>query len=423
MMKRILNYILLLPALLIVSCGEEEFVGQPGTDGVAPGVVSNVSVENINGGAILQYTLPSDKDIMYVEATYAVNSGLTRIAKSSKFIQNLLVDGFADVTEANVELRAVDYSGNKSEPINVTINPLTPPYKLVRESLEVTSDFSGVLLEWVNEYAAKIGITVLTENALGEFVPFKTVYEDFSDYKENVRGMDTITQTLGFFVKDNYGNISDTLYGDYKPLYEIELDKSLWTALRLDTDIPQFANARRVEKGWDGNTDQNWSSAYVSTFNSGSKEYLPHHQTIDFGVNSRVSRFIMHGVKNWGYERTGIKTFEIYGTNNETLIQRESNGAYVWPDGDDPNVTDNWREEGLDGWDLISEFEIIKPSGLPGTDIADGDNDYTNAGVEYNFPPGTDSYRYYRIRTTEVWDSSSKHSGWAELTFFGDPED
>ncbi len=371
-MKKRINYLLVALAVILVACGEEEFVGQPPLEGTPPGVVTNISVENINGSAIINYTLPSDEDVLYVEATYAVNDQLTRVAKSSKFVKNVRVEGFGDVIETTVELRVVDYSGNKSEPVMVSVAPLTPPYKLVYETLSVSNDFSGVLMEWENEYKIDMGITVLTENDLGVYVPFKTVYEDFADYKENVRGLDTITQTLGFFVKDKYGNISDTLYGDFKPLFEVELDKSKWTALKLETDIPEHAKARSVEKGFDGITEQNYAKAYVSKFNN-VQEYLPHHQTLDFGVNSRVSRFVIHAVKNWGYQRTGIKLMEIYGTNDEALITRETGGNYVWPDGDDPNVTGNWREEGLDGWERIGEFEITKPSGLPGTETTDED--------------------------------------------------
>ncbi len=421
-MKKRTNYLLIALVTLLVACGEEEFVGQPPIESTPPGVVTNISVENINGGAIINYTLPDDKDVLYVEATYAVNDQLTRVAKSSKFIQQLLVEGFGEETNASVQIRTVDYSGNKSEPVTVSVAPLTPPYKLVYETLNVKNDFSGVLLDWENKYKIDMGITVLAKNDLGNFVPFKTIYEDFTDYKENVRGLEAITQTLGFFVKDKYGNVSDTLFGDFKPLFEVELDKSLWKALKLDTDILEHVNARRVEKGFDGITNQNYANAYVSKFNN-VREYLPHHQTIDFGVNSRVSRFIIYSVKNWGYERTGIKLMEIYGTNDETLITRESNGNYVWPNGDDPNVTNNWREEGLDGWELIGEFEIAKPSGLPGTEATTEDKTYANEGIEFNFPPGSNPYRYYRIRTVEVWDSSSEHSGWAEITFFGDPED
>ncbi|MBJ6369605.1 DUF4959 domain-containing protein [Snuella sedimenti] len=419
-MRNLLNYYIVL-VLILVSCGEEEFVGQPPLDSNPPGQISNVSVENIPGGAIIKYTLPKEKDILYIEATYAVNSELIRVAKSSKFNQYIVVDGFGDTQEYEVELRSVDYGGNKSKPLKETIKPLEPPYLKVFNSLEIESDFSGVLLSWENVDKVDMGITVLKEDALGNFVPFKTVYEDYTDYSENVRGLDSITQTLGFFVKDKYKNVSDTIFGTFKPLYEQELDKALWTALRLDTDIPQHANARRVEKGFDGILHQNYARGYVSTFRS-ELHYLPHHQTIDFGVKAKISRFIIYSVEYWGYKRTGIKKLELYGTNDEALIDRERNGAYVWPNGDDPNDTGNWREEGLDGWNYIDEFEIIKPSGLPGIEVTQEDDDYAQDGIEFNFPPGIPAYRYYRFRSVELWDSGSKHSGWSEITFFGQPQ-
>lgn len=41
----------------------------------APGVVSEIKVKNIPGGAVISYQLPDNPDIMYVRARYKVGQG------------------------------------------------------------------------------------------------------------------------------------------------------------------------------------------------------------------------------------------------------------------------------------------------------------------------------------------------------------
>ena len=112
--------------IFIVACGSEEFIGQPGSDGTAPGMISNVLSESMPGGATITYDIPMDEDFSHVEAVYYVGEGQERKSVATKYIQTLTVDGFGDTLPKVIELYAVDKSGNRSEKVETEIIPLTP---------------------------------------------------------------------------------------------------------------------------------------------------------------------------------------------------------------------------------------------------------------------------------------------------------
>ncbi|MDO7174020.1 DUF4959 domain-containing protein [Mariniflexile sp. AS56] len=408
--------------IFVVACGSEEFIGQPSSNSTAPGSISNVQSIGTPGGAIITYNIPDDEDFSHVEAVYNVSEGQERKSVATKYIQTVNVDGFGDTLPKVIELYAVDKSGNRSEKVETEITPLTPPYLALRESLEVSNDFAGVLLKWENETDAKnLGITILKHDEFGDFVPYETVYDDASNLRyQNVRGMDTLAVELGFYVKDQWGHISDTLIGIFKPLYEIQLDRKKWKALRLDTDIPQESNGQRFERAFDGDITKSRGSAFNTT-NDAEFSYSPLHWTLDMGEENLYSRFIIYATEWVDYNRGAMRVFEIYGTNDQSLIDRETNGAYVWPNDDNPHETGNWREEGMDGWELIGEFEAVKPSGLPGIERGPGDRDFAEGGMNFNMPGGSKSYRYLRIRQVENWETQIEWVTFAEIEFFGAP--
>ena len=46
-------FVTLLGTLCLAGCGQDEKIGLNATDSVAPGLPTNIEVENINGGAII----------------------------------------------------------------------------------------------------------------------------------------------------------------------------------------------------------------------------------------------------------------------------------------------------------------------------------------------------------------------------------
>lgn len=87
-------FILLIFASLLYSCNEDK-VGQIATDGQAPDKVKNVVVQNIPGGALLSYDLPTDEDLLFVEARYEQKGTICNV-KASCFEPKLTIEGFGD---------------------------------------------------------------------------------------------------------------------------------------------------------------------------------------------------------------------------------------------------------------------------------------------------------------------------------------
>src|SRR3546814_18339362 len=72
--------------LVIMAAGgcKEEVINNPvENDGTVPGSVSNVSVENLHGGARITYSLPNDKDLLYVKAEFESDAGVIRDSRGS----------------------------------------------------------------------------------------------------------------------------------------------------------------------------------------------------------------------------------------------------------------------------------------------------------------------------------------------------
>ena len=103
-MKR--NYIayILLTVSLMWSCSEVKD-WQDEKDNIPPKSVTDVVVENINGGAIITYKLPDDPDLLAVKAVYYYKKGEDlKEAYSSAFNNTISLEGFPDVNERTVQL-------------------------------------------------------------------------------------------------------------------------------------------------------------------------------------------------------------------------------------------------------------------------------------------------------------------------------
>src|SRR5690606_32993715 len=107
----------------MIACNQEQ-LGPLVSQGGTPSPLSNISVENLNGGARISYTLPDDPDLLYVMASYSVNSGVERTVKSSVYGNSLLLEGFSSTDEREITLYTVNRSENRSEPMQVKIKPL-----------------------------------------------------------------------------------------------------------------------------------------------------------------------------------------------------------------------------------------------------------------------------------------------------------
>lgn len=385
---RLINYLFLLALISsVISCKEGEFNQPSGGNGDIPGVVSNVSVENLNGKARITYRLPQDKNLLYVKAVYKLPNGTNFEAKSSYYRDTVLVEGFADTEEHEVRLYSVSRNEVASEPLIVKVKPLEAPFKKVFKSIHVINAFGGYNLNASNPSKDNVSVLVMRRNAFKQFEVdnFKSIFTRTDEILSKIRGLDTLSQELAIFVKDKWGNSSDTLYHTIKPIYEAKLDPTKFRAFVLPGDAPQVTNGASLQAAWDGKLGWPYVS-FTHQINGGDG---PHMITFDTGVSAKLSRVWIRPFPEGDrfYYLSTMKRFEIYGSSSPNL-----NGT-------------------LDGsWILLGSYEVKKPSGLAyGNDNAE-DQATAAAGFSWDIDLNAGKVRYLRVRCLENWAGGTAQS-------------
>lgn len=399
MNRSVIKY-LALPALLLAQLGCKKEIGEhkPISDSrVVPAQVKNIQVTNQKGKATLTYTVPSDPELLYVKATYTIKTGAAEV-KASYYANALVLEGFGDTLEHEVKVYSVSRSEVVSEPTVVKVKPLASPIWDVFRSIQVQNAFGGYNLTAANAAKANISVLVLSKNAVNEFEVDnnKSIFTNADAVDSKVRGLDTTTKTFGFAVRDRWGNTTDTVYRQVRPLYETIFPKSKFKEFYLPGDAPQVTNGAALRYAWDG--QYGWP--FTSFTDQGAGGQAPHTVTIDMGTLGKVSRVWYRPYQEWGgqyYYLTTLKRFEIWGSENPTL-----NGAY-----------DN-------SWKLLGTYDIKKPSGLPyGTDDA-SDQAMASAGFSFEVDITAPKVRYLRIRCLENWGGGTAQNI-NEMAVYGDP--
>ena len=387
-MKNIV-FLLFISSLMFISCKEEP-IGQQPVDNIPPGLVTDIKVENIPGGAILTYKLPTDEDLLCVKAYYSLKKDTERSVTSSLYTDTLQIVGFGDTSPREIKVVAVDRSQNVSEPAFVTINPLEPPVITIGKSLRVVPDFGGIQAFWDNPTRHNISIVVLREDNNGEYVPIDTYYSSQREGNQTTRGMDTLEYKFGYFAQDRWENKSETKYDIITPFFETELNKNLFRAITLPNDEPT-AWGWVLPNLWDG---------VISDGNGFHKDNnsprWPQTVTIDLGTTAKISRiktFQRQGT--WIYQHGNPRLFEIWGS------------AEFDPTGD-------WEN-----WIKLINCESIKPSGLPLGQYTSEDQEWAAAGEEFICSPENPPIRYLRMRVLETWSGGSFFH-LSEIEVFGD---
>ncbi|SNY95408.1 DUF5000 domain-containing lipoprotein [Flagellimonas pacifica] len=405
MKKIVANFPILVLLLLmaLISCDEEER-GPLVTDSTIPGEVSDLSVQNLSGGAKISYKIPSDEDVLYVEATYERN-GLPVSTRSSIFKDFVTVEGLNTTESVEVSLVAVDRSENKSTAVSVTINPEKSPLKKIFESIELVQDFGGPRLTYNNEDGAKVEFLLYTiEN--GQRVYQQSAFiEDGQNTFYNFRGFPPVLTRFGVEVIDRWDNIASLYEADVEPFEEIVLDRLAMSGKALTGDeesafgwtLNNLFNGVATGAGF--HTDQANPGTVVPPYTEGY-----HMFSVDMGVTAKLSRF-----KFW--PRQGDCCNTPFGHGDPRYFE-------VW--GIDEIPADNGAS--LDGWTrLVENGEVIKPSGAPlGSNSAE-DQALGASGFEFNFPIEAPPVRFIRFVVFENW-SGTNFTHVMELEFYGQIE-
>ncbi|MDR0743319.1 MAG: DUF4959 domain-containing protein [Tannerella sp.] len=387
-MKR--NIFMIWLSVLFFGCTEEkrpEIV----MDSVPPAPVTDVQIKNIPGGAVLKYQLPDDEDLLYVKALYSLKEERQAEVKASLYCDTLVIKGFGDEQEREVQIVAVDRSKNESEPVKVTIKPLEPPVLAIGKTLSMSSDFGGVSLLWENPTRAEISVVLEKKDSIGDYSPVEIFYSSVIEGNGTARGMDTITSDFRAYVQDRWENQSAPLDAVLTPLFEKKFDRTKFQALYLDGDEP-YAWGWVLPNMFDGNTG---SGFHTETTNG----TWPHSCSFDMGVKGKISR-----IKTWQrsgsylYDQGNVRRFEVWGTN-------------------DVNNLNDWN-----AWTKLMDCVSIKPSGLPVGEVSDEDRAHTADGEEYICPLNAPAVRYLRLNVLESW-SLARFFYIMEIEVYGSEEE
>jgi len=388
-MKKYIIYLIL--PFLISGCGED-YIGQYALDDIPPGPVSGVSVENIPGGSVISYVIPTDEDFSYVKAVYKVN-GQTKEQKSSVFNRKITLEGFGRSQAQQIELIAYDKSENASSPVKVDIHPLDAPVFDMIENVTIRDDFGGIRIDWQNPHKADVVLTVLTTTdryGEEEWIEADRFYSGAVQGGANVRGYNDAERFFGLYFRDRWDNFSDTLYITAHPYYEEMLDKSKFSRWN-PSGIPYNAYTSvdwRIENLW--NNVISGSAAGFASFT--------HDNTFNMGQMAKLSRIRINNrpERDLLYNFAHPKKFQIWGSNH-------------------PNVNADFST-----WTLLGEFESYKPSGKPLGDVDDDDYNYGHVnGEEWNFPLDIPPVQYIRWYVIDTW-GGSEYTQVMEMTLWGE---
>lgn len=382
-------------------------------DMTKPGVVTNVKVNNFNGGANITYTLPATPNLLYVQAEYKINDQTSRQVKASYYSDSLTVNGFAKSQDYKVILYAVSRAQVKSDPVEITVHPATPPYLLARPTVVLTNDFGGINVKVTNHAKANLGIITISPDAVTKKLEIiNQNYTSQEDINYSIRGYDTLQRRFGVYVTDQWGNISDTVFADITPIYETLMDKSRFQALRFPSDV-STGFGWEIPYLWDNKTT---SPGFHSVFPS--SDPLPKWITFDMGQSAKLSRYTawfrgIDGSNNFLWASGAPQTWVLWGRSTAAVDEKLPADTLALPP---------VGQATAGGWVNLGKFNLpAQPSGLVAPQYTNADLAYWNAGFPFNFDLTLPKVRYLRFQCFTNAGGSNDFFNMMELSFWGDP--
>jgi hypothetical protein len=375
------------------------------TDKTKPGVVTNIKVDNYNGGAHITYSLPNSENILYVLAQYKINDKIARETKSSYYTDTITVEGFATNKAYDVTLYTVSRANVKSDPVNVTVNPDVPFYKLVKPSVTITKDFGGVNIQALNPDRKELGVILIAmDNSTRALEVNDQHYTNTDTINYSVRGFPPVERKFGVYVTDKWGNISDTTLVDITPLFETQLDKTKFSVYKKASDS-EIGYGWDLPYLWDGKVD-GYSNGWHTQPGTGK----PMQCTFGIGVTAQISRIkIYERPLEYAFFHGNPKTFTWWGSDvsspaDVVLPQSAPVGTVV---GD---------------WVNLGNYRYPNPpSGLTPGFTNSADEKFVQAGVDFLVPPTAPAVRYLRLLVHDTWGRGDV-THLMEVTVFGKPQ-
>ncbi|MDR1340214.1 MAG: DUF4959 domain-containing protein [Prevotellaceae bacterium] len=416
MKRKIFMFVMIAAMMYISGCKEEGRLDHIDDSAPAPAPVTLEKVTNNPGGAVIKYSIPIDKNLLGVKVVYTRNGEICE-SKASKYTDTLVVEGFGSTAPQEVLLYSVGVNEKLSEPVTVSINPLVPPVQTV--TFDIEEGFGGVIVSLEENHSnANLALvllsdTLFTSGEKRQWIQMQTFHTESAARKFSRRGLAPKAMDFAVYVRDRWGNTSDTVYRTLTPLEEIKLPKTEFRNAALPTDwfsSAEGSNNYRMENLWNGVEATN-SAIYASAFSSP----MPQWVTIDLGHRMSISRIQKWPRANYElYSGSGPRTFELWGSDN-------------------PNPDGSWES-----WHLLGEFEQFKPSGYgEGREvgpITDEDRDYWYNRTEFELTPTDNAQDPYmtvthlRLKFTSSYTTYGTEATQgqiivAEFTFWGQLKD
>ncbi|PWJ57948.1 uncharacterized protein DUF5126 [Dyadobacter jejuensis] len=377
---------------LLFSCGDDNFHGPIEKDNTPPAPVTEVQVKNTAGGAELVYQLPSDPDLLRIEATFS--RGTEIITKTSSVFKNVItLDGLKSGQEIDVTLTSVDRSNNHSTPVVVKVTPLRAPIDDLFDSFSLKEDFGGVRLSYDNKSEVQVEIQILKKNKESGLYQYQSSAFISNNQRTgySFRGFEPEQADFAAVAIDRWNNISDTIFANITPIQEQLLDiqkfKKIAPAIPNDS---KDAFGWIIENLWNNNIN---GSGFHTSQTDGGALIAPYTEpypvfSFDLGVTANISR-----IKFWQRQGTWIfahgnpRNFEIWGIDK---------------------IPANYDGTSMEGWTrLVEEGEVKKPSGAAlGQNSAD-DVAQAASGEEFESVDPSKPIRYIRFVNKKNWSGAN----------------
>ena len=449
---RIIPVILAVLIIPVISCVAPEEWHDAYDDSIVPEPVSNVKVENVSGGAIISYTLPSnvpEEELLGAKIAYSFSDeGEIMERWTSVDKDTIVLEGYGDTNERTVTIYAVHKNRNVSVGVPVNIKPLTPPISLIRKSMKVLSAYGGIQILWDNPMRKDMGVALYVEDSIThEMMLFDKYFSNGVYGKTNFRHFDTKEHNFHIEMFDRWQNYAQPLDTTLTPLHEIEImgndgrGNAIWTLFddgrviqgnnttpwrwiyRCDIHNNELASDARtrifniVALKYDHYQNPWWEPGYTLTLDyffpgEGDRTLpFPLYVTFDMGRKAVYSRMKLVG----RYSGTSPFVspvpvdFDVWGTNNPKTIEevedphgiyekgsKEANQAY-WSSWKIANGTDEWKKD----WVKLSSNKFFMSYGgnqyYTGVPLSAEDVYQSINGIDYDFNMDiAEPFRYLR---------------------------
>ncbi len=382
----------------------------------------------LEGGVRLYYQIPSDKDLLSIDAEYTAANGDVRRFSASYFIDSLDVLGMTG--EQTVRLYAVDRAGNKSTPVSENVVPLKSAVSQVFDSIAVKPGFGALLVYWKNLQTERVSVYVTLNYTLkGAAREANIVFTSNYATEQRVIRLDSITTVdVSVYVEDRFGNVSASVEKKQLALQQdVAIPKKDWVLPAANDTIggvPMMYGdgvEGKTRYIMDGIADYGRSINYLKTAgwgrtgkpnDDGGNNNVPWSLIIDLGDTYKLSRIVTHQMHLGDPAHPELDRAFYYQDYNVGTYN-----MYVWTGAGNPQQVP-WKYD-EDGWEFVRRHTIPVPVGVSNAEMSRLGHEGDEALMYPEDPHYTPATRWFRYEAlTNFWGGTNA-THLSEVTLYG----